>query len=238
MKPRTLIAIAVAGACACSSGAYAASAWNGHEVLTPSSINESAPWLANEDMPGSRTPLIAAMAIEEVAIADPMVVEEVAIAEPVVMEEVAITEPVVVEEVAIITPSDGGEVALIVPADVEEVAVIAPADAVELAFVEPDPATGASQDASGSGTVAFDSSMSESPDAEVVVYTPAAAKIMETFGEATPLLSEHYLVPAPLSALAGAEPIVLAIGPAPEDIALLDSLKQDFYVFTPAYDDA
>jgi hypothetical protein len=174
MKPRTLLAIAVAGAFTCSSGAYAASAWNGHEV----------------------------------------------------------------EEVAIATPAEVGEVALIVPADVEEVAIIAPADAVELAFVEPDSATGASSDASGYGTVAFDSSMSESQGAEVVVYTPAAAQIVEAFGEATPLLSEHYLVPAPLSAHAGAEPFVLAIGPTSEDIALLDSLKQDFYVFTPAYDDA
>src|SRR5690242_10009379 len=99
MKRRTLFAIAVAGAFACSSGAYAASAWNGHEVLTPSSVD---------------------------------------------------------------------------------------ADAVELAFVEPDPATGASSDAIGSGTVAFDSSMSESPGAEAVVYTPAAAQIVEMLGEATP----------------------------------------------------
>src|SRR5687767_10341984 len=64
---------------------------------------------------------------------------------------------------------------------------------------------------------------------EVAVYTPAA----ERLGAASPLVTEHHLVPWPLSSYDGTSFLVLAIGPAREDLALLESLKQDFYVLTP-----
>ncbi|HZN26135.1 MAG TPA: hypothetical protein VFB75_18060 [Burkholderiales bacterium] len=67
MKVKSIIGVAVAGAFAWSAGAHAGwfgdkfgkffhgdkhaasgSMWNGYEVRTPSSVNESAPWLANE----------------------------------------------------------------------------------------------------------------------------------------------------------------------------------------------
>jgi hypothetical protein len=70
-----------------------------------------------------------------------------------------------------------------------------------------------------------------------VVYTASAEQIAETIGEATPLLSEHYLVRGPLSQADSQSVIVLEIGPAPQDIALLDSLSRDFWVLTPAYDE-
>src|SRR5829696_880352 len=47
MKSRSLLALAVAGAFACG-GAFAGPHHNSTEVLTPSSVNESAPWLANQ----------------------------------------------------------------------------------------------------------------------------------------------------------------------------------------------
>jgi hypothetical protein len=65
MKLGTIVGVAVAGVFAWSAGANAggfakhgswfggdkhasSSMWNGYEVRTPSSVNESAPWLANE----------------------------------------------------------------------------------------------------------------------------------------------------------------------------------------------
>jgi hypothetical protein len=48
MKLKHMLGIALAGAFACSAGISAAGAWNGYEVRTPSSVNESAPWLANQ----------------------------------------------------------------------------------------------------------------------------------------------------------------------------------------------
>jgi hypothetical protein len=56
-------------------------------------------------------------------------------------------------------------------------------------------------------------------------------------GEETPLLSEHYLVYGPLAQFDGQSVIVLELGPASEDIALLDSLSRDFYVLTPVYEE-
>src|SRR5215210_4476583 len=72
MKVRHIVAMAAVGTFAWSAGAHAnwfgdkfgkffhgdkyaaSSMWNGYEVRTPSSVNESAPWLANEPhMPAS-----------------------------------------------------------------------------------------------------------------------------------------------------------------------------------------
>jgi hypothetical protein len=52
MKLKHMVGIALAGAFVWSAAASATpawkGAWNGYEVRTPSSVNESAPWLANE----------------------------------------------------------------------------------------------------------------------------------------------------------------------------------------------
>lgn len=82
---------------------------------------------------------------------------------------------------------------------------------------------------------AYDSSSSHEPLS--IVYTPSAEMIAGSFGEATPLLSEHYLVMQPLSEFDHGDVIVLELGTAPEDIALLQALSSDFYVLTPAYDE-
>ena len=73
MKLKSIVAMAAVGTFACSAGAHAGwfgdkfgkffhgdkyatsgGMWNGYEVRTPSSVNEAAPWLANEPhMPAS-----------------------------------------------------------------------------------------------------------------------------------------------------------------------------------------
>jgi hypothetical protein len=111
--------------------------------------------------------------------------------------------------------------------------------------------TGASSSFGGSGSGGFDSASSSdySHDAMsavdsdgfslaldepvTVLYTPSAEQIASTLGETTPLLSEHYLV----SSLTEPYPIVLEVGPAREDMALLDSLSSSFFILTPAYDE-
>jgi hypothetical protein len=112
--------------------------------------------------------------------------------------------------------------------------------------------TGASAGAGGSGSGGFDSTMSSTDSSYgpmsaagsdefslaldepvTVLYTTSAEQIASTLGESTPLLSEHYLV----SSLSNPYPIVLEIGPAREDMALLDSLSSSFFILTPAYDE-
>jgi hypothetical protein len=110
---------------------------------------------------------------------------------------------------------------------------------------------GASSSFGGAGSGGFDSAMSDGDssygavsaadsssvlalDEPVTVLSTASAdEIASTLGETTPLLSEHYLV----SSLSDPYPIVLEVGPAREDIALLDALSTDFFVLTPFYDE-
>lgn len=86
--------------------------------------------------------------------------------------------------------------------------------------------------AGGSGGFSSEESAA-APRDEIVVYTPSAERLAGAFGERTPLVSEHYLVSGPLEQ-ADSSFLVLAIGPTREDIALLEALKEDFFVVTPA----
>lgn len=130
-------------------------------------------------------------------------------------------------------------------------AAAAPAESLEYWLVgsDSDPSytsarTGSTRGVGGSGSVSFDSATplrqpasytldSLSGSREVVVYTPSAETIADRLGDESSLLSEHFLVPWPLSSYDGSSFFVLAIGPAREDFALLESLKQDLYVLTP-----
>ena len=62
MKSRTLLAVVVSGAFAAAAGANAADRWNSYEIETPSSVNESAPWLAHEPHAPASPPIAAAVA--------------------------------------------------------------------------------------------------------------------------------------------------------------------------------
>ena len=53
MKPKTLLAMAVAGTCAWSTGALAGGAAHTVEVQTPASVSESAPWLTGQSFASS-----------------------------------------------------------------------------------------------------------------------------------------------------------------------------------------
>lgn len=105
------------------------------------------------------------------------------------------------------------------------------------------PAAVGTTSGAGGGSGSFDSSSDASssiPDrpgmaGEIIVYTATADRLTERFGERTALVSEHYLVPLPLQSFDGSGTVVLAIGPTPEDAALLKSLSEDFAVVTPSY---
>jgi hypothetical protein len=105
---------------------------------------------------------------------------------------------------------------------------------------------GSSSSAGANGAVAFDSSMSAGDHSsfrfepaasafEMVLLTPSAENVIDDLGHATPLVSQHYLIPAPDSAYDPSEFAVIAIGPSSDDMVLLDSLKEHFVVLTPIY---
>jgi hypothetical protein len=182
-----VVAMAIAGAFGAPPDTSGPRNWNAHEVQTPASVSESAPWRSGE-------PHLAA-----------------------------------VDDLPLVT-----------------------AESVEYWLIgsDSDPAytrahTGSTRGVGGTGSVGFDSRTqlrqpasysleSLSGSREVVVYTPSAEMIAEHLGGESSLVSEHYLVPAPLSSYDGSSFFVLAIGPAREDLALLEALKQDFYVITPS----
>jgi len=92
----------------------------------------------------------------------------------------------------------------------------------------------------GSGSVAFDSSMSgmsdqyaSSPDERFVYATPAAVAIADAIGEPNALVTEHYLVLGALDTFDPSNALVLESGSTPGDVALLQNLSRDFYVLTP-----
>ena len=245
MKSKTLSAIAVAGAL-CSTGAYAGSGWNGHEVQTPSSVSESAPWLAHEShMPLSassvtfaRTPSeqsgfgsYAATGASSSVVGSGSIGSDSSMSAPLGDSKSMRSDS---------SMTSAHTEYWLLGADRSEV--------------------GASSGVSGSGSVGFDSartdtdlqldsSMSAGELAtysfepagsafEMVLFTPSAEQVVADIGDATPLLSRHYLIPAPGSAYDPSEFAVLAIGPASEDLALLDSLKEHFIILTPAYGEA
>ena len=234
MKSKSLIAFAVAGALSCAS-AFAGSGHHRVEVQTPSSVSESAPWLAGKSHLKGWT------------------------ASPASSTAVGMSQDLSGESMTL--GSSG------LSATSDEALPFYVVEITEYWLIGADEPTGSSaaigstSSVGGSGSGGFDSSLNggssgdlsyhtfsdtsfeqssfdASGSSEIVVYTPAAESIYESMGDQTPLLSEHYLVTGPLSSFDGSSVLVLAIGPTSEDIALLDSLKQDFFVLTPSYDES
>jgi hypothetical protein len=232
MKSRTLLAVAVASALF-ASGAYAGgvgdsaggvrdSARGSHstEVQTPSSVSESAPWLAGQ-------PHLAGWSA-----ADSM--------------SLALTDELSGDRFTGASLGAGGSGSV----GSEPLIIVEQTEYWLIGDETGERSVGASSSLGGAGSVGFDSSMSgsesqrhrfdsssatDSGASEIVVYTPAAEMILQSVGDETPLLSEHYLVSGPLSSFDGSSFLVLAIAPSQEDLALLDSLKEDFFIMTPAY---
>lgn len=241
MKSKTLVATAVAGAFACATGAFAGNSWNGYEVRTPSSVDESAPWLANEShMPASRSTMtFATMDGDRTVIDAPLVSSTSATVGE--ATNTAYTEYWLLgSESADIGASSG-------LAGTGSVGFDSSMSSSHGAF---DSEYGLTTSPRGSGSAELESaamngnqlmSYSFEPAAsafEMVLFTPSAVEVIEEVGDATPLLSEHYLIAAPESAYDPSELVVLMIGPASDDIALLDALKEHFIVLTPAYGEA
>jgi hypothetical protein len=235
MKSRTLLALAVAGACAWSTGALAGgthhsarfdssmhmSSAMSTEVRTPSSVDESAPWLAGEPHLAGWTSPQSSIAASE-------------------------TSHDIYGDASFGTGASSG-VSGSGSVGSEPMASAETTD-TEYWLIGAEPSErglGSSASESGSGSVAFDSSMSEpgnygfdslSSSDDTVMYTSSAESIVDAVGEETSLVSEHYLVSGPLSSFDESDAIVLVIAPTEQDIALLESLKEDFFIVTPSYD--
>jgi hypothetical protein len=276
MKSRTLIALAVAGTFACGSaiaGGFhhgsthsSMNAGSPHEVQTPMSVDESAPWRANEQHTAGWSSSSGSSDV-------------------IGMQEGLHSDgPVGVSSGMSASGSGGFDSSASLSGEPVALTI------TEYWLVGADDsesATGASSSFAGSGSGGFDSSAafdaSTTGDSAIVgptydtsmnssgaidyslfgdssdsmsspysamgassdeftlaldepvtvLHTTSAAEIASTLGETTPLLSEHYLV----SSLSDPYPIVLEVGPAREDIALLDALSSDFYILTPMYDE-
>jgi hypothetical protein len=279
MKSRTLIALAVAGTFACGSaiagGFHSGATHSGmnagstHEVQTPMSVDESAPWRANEQhtagwSPSNRSSDVIGM-----------------------QEGLHSDGPVGMNSGMSSDASASGSGGFDSSASLSGESVALTITEYWLVGADDsESATGASSSVAGSGSGGFDSSAgfesSMSGDSAIygptfdtsmnssggsdywllgdssdsmgpsysttagpheftlafdepvtVLHTTSAGEIASTLGETTPLLSEHYLV----SSLSNPYPILLEVGPAREDIALLNTLSGDFYILTPMYDE-
>lgn len=228
-KSRSLIALAIAGALTCGSafagGMKHGSDWHSAvEVMTPSSVSESAPWLAGKPhLAGWSAPDSSlALGMTPALSSDPTF----ALGSTSGLGGSGMTG----------ISTDGSDPYYVV--EVTEYWLIG-----ETPSESSNGVGGTSSMGSGFGgfdsSSSFDGSMSEASEFnEIVVYTPAAEALYQSIGDETPLLSEHYLVPSPMSAYDASSYLVLAIAPTAEDMALLDSLKEDFFVVTPTYGDA
>ena len=223
MKSRSFVPLAIAVAFAASSGAMAGGASHRVEVSTPSSVSESAPWLAGKPHLAGWSASGSTMAL---SMSRDLSTPQNGFA---------------MGASAGMSGSGSGGFDSFDVAEGKEYWLVGDESSGT------DSAVGRSSSLGGSGSVGFDSSMSSStshnaasnpaPAGEIVVYTPDAEMILSSLGEESPLLSEHYLVMQPLSSFDGSSFVVLAIGPTSEDLALLDSLRQDFFVLTPVYDE-
>ena len=256
MKSKSLLALAVAGAFACGS----AFAGGGHhhgsmsnEVSTPMSVSESAPSLASQHSGGSSShDSHIALGVHEGQFTDGPVGTSASIGASGSggYHSGAFSSS---DEASAFSSSGYDSAAL--PADVGDVWLIT--EYWLIGSPDQEMGTGASSSFGGSGMGGFDSSspmndssqswydsMSDTDysvsfafltdDPLLVVFTPSAEQIADSFGDSSPLMSEHYL----MSKLDNDFVIVVEAGPSSEDVAMLDSLKNDFFVLTPATDDA
>jgi len=249
MKSRTLMALAVASTFACA-GAFAGSGHHGthmssqssYEVQTPSSVNESAPWLTNHATLSDGRSADTTIGFQEGQFSDGPVGTS-----------------------SSMSGSGNGGYDSTTPTrspddlSMSSMQTIDNGDSVtfvEYWLLDAEPSgTGMSSSAGGSGSGSFNSGMGPDmtsldegvsgdysystawADPLAYVSTGTADDVISMVGEETPLLSEHYLVYGPISSFDGQNVIVLELGPGAEDVALLDALSRDFYVLTPVADE-
>jgi hypothetical protein len=248
MKSKTLLTIAVAGAFACSAGAHAGSNWNGHEVQTPSSVNESAPWLANEShAPGAASTLtFASTHADRSAMEVPIATGASSSTSAAGLGAFSSNDTAHTEYWLL--GSEGSDIGA--SSGFSGGGSVAFDSSVSREItLDSSHGYGSSTSPVDSGIAPFHlsatdgelASYSFEPSAsafEMVLFTPSAMEVIGELGDATPLLSEHYLIAAPDSSYDPSELVVLTIGPSSDDVALLDSLKEHFIVLTPVYGQA
>jgi hypothetical protein len=275
MKSRTLIALAVAGSFACGSaiaGGFHHGSTRGmnagspHEVQTPMSVDESAPWRANEqhtagwsssnrpsDVIGMQEGLhsdgpVGASSDMSASGSGGFDSSASLSGEPVAL---TITEYWLVgaddsesatgasssfagsgsggfDSAAAFDSSMTGDSAIVGPTF--DTSMNSSGGIDYWLFGDSSDSMGSPYRAMGASSDEFTLALDEPV---TVLHTTSAEEIASTLGETTPLLSEHYLV----SSLSDPYPIVLEVGPAREDIALLNTLSGDFYILTPMYDE-
>jgi hypothetical protein len=242
MKSKTLVATAVAGAFACSTGAFAGNSWNAHEVRTPSSVDESAPWLANEShTPASASTMTFASTSGDRTVIDAPVASST-IADVSATTNTAYTEYWLLgSESADIGASSGfpgtGSIGFDSSMSSSQRALDGGGHGLTTSPLESSSAELDSAAMNGNELMSYSFEPAASAF-EMVLFTPSAVEVIGDIGDATPLISEHYLIAAPDSGYDSSELVVLTIGPASEDLALLDSLKEHFIILTPAYGEA
>jgi hypothetical protein len=254
-KSKTLMALAVAGTLAWSTGAMANGMHHRTEIQTPASVSESAPWLTGQQhLAGWSNDTMSRSAQEYFSDASASTGASSGMSgygsgaydsamssgnDDATVARVEFVEYWLLGDASSDTSSesmvsDAGSVGY------DASTIGASAMSYSLSG-DQSLGTGTTSSAGGSGSLAFDSSMSEtsdqyasSPDAEMFVYaTPAAIAIVDSIGEPTPLVTEHYLVLGALDTFDLSNALVLESGSTPEDVALLQNLSRDFYVLTP-----
>jgi hypothetical protein len=250
-KSKTLMTLAVAGALAWSTGALANGMHQSTEVQTPASVSESAPWLtgqphlagwsSNGTMSRSSPERFSDASSSTGASSDMSGSGSGAYDSSSGNGDATVARVEVVEYWLL---GDGS-------ADMGAESIVSDAGSIgydstnssRMSYslsADRSLGTGTTSSAGGTGSVAFDSSMSgasdpyaSASDANIILFTPAALAIADSGAEATPSVTEHYLVLGSLETFDPSNALVLESGSTPEDIALLDHLSKDFYVLTP-----
>jgi hypothetical protein len=251
-KSKTLMTLAVAGTLAWTTGAMANGMHHSTEIQTPSSVSESAPWLTGQShLAGwSSRGTMSRNAQQQFSDASPTTGASSGMsgyssgaydsAMSSGNDDATVARVEFVDYWLLGDASSDMSTESIV-SDAGSVGYDAPTASNDVAYSFSGDGTGTTSSLGGSGSVAFDSSMSETSDqyssaadTDMLVYaTPAAVAIAESIGEPTPLVTEHYLVLGALDTFDPSNALVLESTSTPEDVALLENLSRDFYVLTP-----
>ena len=214
MKSKTILAVAVAGTFAWSTGVLAGGLHHSSaEVLTPSSVSESAPWLAGQ-------PHSAGWSSPESTIVSSAADERFGSFS---LGAGASSDRGGSGSVGYDTSSSlGGD---------STVAI------VEYWLIGTEPAyTGASGSVSGFGSGGFTEQYSSVSGPESFGYSERSIGSMDAMSDGSMLISEVYVVLAPLTAFDGSDYWTMEVTPTEESLDQLASIT-DFYVLTPIYEE-
>jgi len=241
MKPRSLVAIAVAGTFAWSAGALAHGFERSVEVQTPASVSESAPWLTGQPhlagssaQPSTRMSSLAHEQLNDSSTATGASSGMSAYGSGGYDStdstlSNASDRPMIgrvkhVEYWLLGDESERRSERSIMSMRRDSPDTARSTGTIDSALSgDPSLGTGTSSSPGGSGSVAFDSRTPPSSGQ----YT------FDLVRESTPGVTEHYLVLGGLDTFDPSNALVFETGSRPERFALLEHLSRDFYVLTP-----